>query len=61
MAFDKSCGTYWCDNCGKMMDVDYENCNDYGLVLKCAGTTPCGHRKFFVRTDEECFVEATRE
>lgn len=60
MPYDASCSVYWCDQCGKMMDVDYERSNEFGVVLKCVGREPCDFRLFFVKTDEAAFEEVTR-
>jgi hypothetical protein len=60
MPFDRSCSVYWCDECGKMMDVDYQRSNEFGVVLKCCGKEPCDFRLFFVKTEEAAFEEVTR-
>lgn len=58
MTFDAGCSTYWCDQCGKMMVVDYRQSNSFGVVLKCVGLDPC-QRLFFVKTDEDTFNSVT--
>lgn len=55
MAFDKDCSTYWCDNCGSIMDVDYSRSSEFGVVLKCAGREPCDFRLFFAKIEEAAF------
>ena len=60
MPYDAGCSVYWCDKCGRMMDIDYERSNEYGLVLKCAGREPCDFRLFFIKTEEAAFSEVTR-
>lgn len=57
MPYDAGCSVYWCDQCGKMMDIDYQSSSDFGLVLKCAGNEPCNFRRFFVATERESFEE----
>lgn len=58
MGYDKGCSVYWCDECSRYMDVDYDRSNKYGVVLKC--TKPdCGFSLFFVATNEQTFEEVT--
>ena len=60
MPYDAGSGVYWCDNCGRMMDIDYQRSNEFGLVLKCTGIAPCDFRLFFVKTEEAAYGEVTR-
>ena len=63
MSFD----AYQCNACGKMMDIDYSQSNEFGIVLKCDGTDtytgkePCNFRLFFVKTNEAAFKEVTHD
>ena len=65
MPFDKACSTYWCDKCGRMMDVDYEVSNEVGVVLKCTWKDswtrkkPCDFRRFFIEMGPFGFEEET--
>lgn len=56
MAFDAECSTYWCDECGKMMDVDYKHSIEFGVVFKCTDES-CNFRLYFVSVDKAGYEE----
>ncbi len=62
--FDKNCSTYWCNKCGRFMEVDYSMSNEFGIVLKCTrsgsyGISLCEYREFFVSVDVATFEDVT--
>jgi hypothetical protein len=43
--YDPDCLTYWCDDCGADMEIEYDHSSDTVLVLVC--TKRCGFSRQF--------------
>lgn len=49
MSFDQSCSTYWCDTCGREMEINFSRSGNNGIVLSCR---TCGSRVYFIKASK---------
>jgi hypothetical protein len=56
--FDHACETFWCDKCGRMMEVNHAESCEHGVVMQCFGGN-CREKRYFLASDEETYIECT--